>query len=165
MTLSEMSGATFSADRVYRRQLWRRWDDALPWLLLIGCNPSKAGAVESDPTVTRQITRAKLLGCGGLLVCNAYDLVSTDPRLLKTHPAPLSPENDDAILDAVDKTMKSQGTVIAAWGGNVTPGRHNQLLRLLAHVPLTALGVNFDGSPSHPLYISYSVKPEPYGQR
>lgn len=160
MTIAEMSGATFSDDRIYRRLLWRRWDASKPWLCLLMLNPSKAGAWESDPTVTRQIERAKRLGCGGLLVVNAYDLISTDPAALKVHPKPNTLENDEAILDAVTRTVASGGIVIAAWGKNATPARVVRIKEMLCGVcHLHALAVNKDGNPAHPLYIGYDAVP------
>lgn len=124
-------------------------------------NPSKAGATESDPTVTRQIERAKRLEYGGLLVINAYDLISTDPGALKTHPKPNTLENDEAIFDAVTRTVKSGGIVIAAWGKNATEARVCFIREMLCGVcSLHALAVNKDGSPMHALYISYDVLPQ-----
>lgn len=160
MTLAEMSGAEFSECGTYRRLLWRIWDQALPLLLLIMLNPSKAGAVESDPTVTRQIERAKRLRCGGLLVANAYDLVSTDPRALKTHPMPLSDANDGRILYAAERAIRSGGMIIVAWGKNCAARRQSELAALLDGMVLHSLAVNADGSPAHPLYIGYDVQPQ-----
>lgn len=164
MTLQEASGADFSADRVYRRLLWRRWDESLPWLCMIMLNPSKAGAVESDPTVTRQIERAKRLNCGGLLVTNAFDLVATDPREMKRHPKPNTLENDEAIFEAVHRTVGSGGTVIAAWGKDgAHRGRDKFIGEMLCGVcQLHALAVTKEGQPGHPLYIGYDVKPFPW---
>ncbi len=153
MTLSEMSGAKFSACRQYRHLLWRIWDDKLPLLLMIMLNPSKAGAVESDPTVTRQIERAKRLGCGGLLVANSHDLVSTDPRGLKAHPKPISDDCDREIILAASRA----GYIICAWGKHCPPKRAAEITVLLRGYPLYCLGLNKDGSPEHPLYKKYDT--------
>ncbi len=153
------SGATFSEDRKYRQLLWRIWDNALPLLCVCLLNPSVAAEDESDSTVTRQIERAHRLGCGGLLVVNAYDFVSTDPKYMKSQDMPSSPENDAAIVKAATRAVDSGGMVICGWGGNCTQARHNELVRLLQGIPLHALKVNADGSPQHPLYLGYSVQP------
>ena len=152
MTLSSISGARFSKDRTYRHLLWRRWNESLPWLMLIGLNPSKAGEVESDPTITRQIERAKILNCGGLLMTNAYDLVSTDPKVMLAHPRPLSEENDESIHDAMITAHRSGGKCIAGWGKHCKPARARHIIDIFAtaNVPLYCLGMNGDGSPRSP---------------
>lgn len=163
MTLTEMSGATFSADRAYRQLLWRIWNQELPLLNLCMLNPSKAGEIESDPTVTRQIERTKRLGCGGLLVTNAFDLVATDPKEMKRHPEPLSNQADAAILAAAERATKSGGMVIVAWGHNAAHrGRDGVLLDMLVGIPLYSLAVTKGGFPGHPLYLGYDVQPVRY---
>lgn len=159
MTLSEMSGATFSPCGKYRHLLWRRWDTTKPILNLVMLNPSKAGATESDATVTRQIKRATLLGYGSLFVTNAFDLISTDPLVLKSHPKPLSDWNDGAIIATAQNAIESGGMVIVGWGRHCTKERRDQLLVLLMDIPLYALDTNIDGSPCHPLYIPYNAVP------
>lgn len=159
MTLFLNSGATFSKDRKYRQLLWRIWDASLPLLCVVLLNPSVASEDESDSTVTRQVERAHRLACGGLLVVNAYDFVSTDPKYMKAQDVPSSPANDAAILSAVRRAVESGGMVICGWGGNCTQARHNEIIRLLHDYPLHALKVNADGSPQHPLYLSYNLRP------
>ena len=162
LVLSGLSGAIFSEDRVYRRMLWRKTGHPGPLLNMLMLNPSVADAVRSDPTVTRQIKRAALLGCcGGLIVTNAYDLVSTDPRALKKHSEPCSPINDAAIAEAAQQAAESGGMCIAGWGRNCTTSRQNHIHTLFENlrIKLLCLGQNDDMSPVHPLYIPYERKP------
>ncbi len=153
------SGATFSEDRKYRSLLWRIWDTTLPLLNCLMLNPSQAGASveESDPTVTRQMERGRRLGCGGLLVTNAYDLVATDPQDMLRHPAPLSPECNKQIIIAADRAIASKGFVLCAWGKHCAADRQGEILRLLAGWQLYCLGFNKNGSPVHPLYRPYDA--------
>lgn len=164
MTLSEMSGARFSACGKYRRLLWRVWDDQKPLLMMLLLNPSTAGAVKGDPTVTRQIERAKRLGCGGLLVANAYDLVSTDPKALKTHPQPLTADNDVEIREAAVRVHATGGKVIAGWGKHCTEARESMLIRMFEelNIPLWCIAINDDMSPGHPLYVPYDATLRPW---
>lgn len=165
MTPSEMSGATFSEDRQYRHILWRLTGKPGPLLFCILLNPSIAGAVQNDPTVARQIKRAAILGCtGGLLVANAYDLVSTDPHAMLRHPAPLSPFNDRFICDAAVRTRASNGICLAGWGKHCSTERMNHLNSLFQEldIPLMCLDQNEDMSPKHPLYVGYQVRPKPW---
>ena len=159
LTIDQMSGATFSPCGKYRHLLWRRWNASKPVLNLLMLNPSVANATQGDATVTRQIKRAGLLGFGALLVTNAYDLISTDPKVLKDHPCPLSPENNAAILAAAREAHDSGGKCIAGWGRHCTDTRSDELVRMFedAKIPLYCLALNDDMSPSHPLYIPYDA--------
>lgn len=157
MTLFLDSGATFSEDRKYRHLLWRVWDTTLPLLNCLMLNPSNAGAEINDPTVTRQMERAKILGCGGLLVTNAYDLVATDPKVILRHPEPKSAECNKQIIIASDRTVASNGFILCAWGKHCGKDRQAEILRLLAGWPLWCLDFNKDGSPVHPLYQKYDA--------
>lgn len=134
-----MSGATFNEARTHRTRLWRRWDESLPWLNLIGLNPSKAGEVESDPTITRQIERAKRFGCGGLLMANAYDLISTDPMGMLGHANSLTDANDIAIVELARMAHDSGGIIIAGWGRHCDRKRQRQILDLLSMLQSGAL--------------------------
>lgn len=124
-------------------------------------NPSKAGAVESDPTVSRQIIRAKMLGFDGLIVANAFALVSTDWRQLKIVADPVGPENDSWILSAA----RESSMIICAWGhhGNLN-GRAAEVLELLAEFDLYYLKLT-NGNPWHPLYLPYMLEPTKWKAR
>lgn len=165
MTLSEMSGAIFNDAHTHRHLLWRLTGVPGPLLLALMLNPSVAGESKNDSTVTRQIKRASLLGCtGGLIVVNAYDLVSTDPAALKTHPEPLSPHNNRYIAEAARMVSDSGGICLAGWGKHCSTDRQNYLHSLFQKlgIPLMCLKQNEDMSPMHPLYIGYSVLPMPW---
>lgn len=158
------TGAKFSADGTRRLLLWRIWDEGLPLLCMVQTNPSKAGAIDNDPTVTRGVKRAMLLGYGGVLFANVFDLIETDSGLL--HPMLLagvelsSPENDNVIIDAA----KRAGMVICGWGkSGELNGRGKQVLAMLRVNDIVpyALAINAGGSPKHTLYVGYSVQPEP----
>ena len=154
------SGADFSPDGLYRYRLWRVWDPSRPILLFILINPSKANEITNDPTAERCQRRAIHLGFGGMCIVNLFGLVSTDPSVLKGHPDPVGPDNDDAILQGT----REAGMVICGWG---TPGKLRRrgeevlaLLRSNSIQPLCLI-LNADGTPGHPLYIPYAQKPIP----
>ncbi len=124
-------------------------------------NPSIADENQNDPTVERCQRRAMTMGFGGLQVVNIFGLVSTDPQGLYTCDDPVGPENNEAILEAV----KDAGMVVCAWG---THGEHVNRARAVVELLKSAgvspqcLGQNADGSPKHPLYVSYAVSPVAY---
>lgn len=157
---TDRSGATFSADRVYRYTLHRRWSPG-PVVVFLMLNPSTADERVNDPTVERCERRARALGAGGIVVVNLFALRATDPAALYGYHDPIGPFNDAAILSA----CRGAAQVACAWG------RHGQLddraahvLRLLraAGVQPQCLGVNKDGSPKHPLYVPYTASMVPF---
>lgn len=101
---------------------------------------------------------------GGVEVCNAFGWRETDsrklPGLIAAGTDIIGPGNNEAILQAA----LGASIVVCGWGnpGNLL-GRGAFLAKLLdaAAVKLWALKVNQDGTPQHPLYISYRQIPVP----
>jgi hypothetical protein len=153
------TGAYFSPCRKWRYQLWRIWDWHIPFLNVIGLNPSTADETHNDPTIERCQRRAKAMGFGGLMMTNLFAFRATDPTVMKCYYAPIGPENNDYILDAA----KRVGMVLCAWGTNGTHlGRDLEVLQLLEGFDLHCLRVTKDGIPGHPLYLPYSQQPKLY---
>ena len=154
------SGAEFSPRGLYRYSLWRHWGPAdSPPAMFLMLNPSTADETQNDPTVERCQRRAREMGYGGLLVGNIFALRSTDPGALYVWSDPQGPDNNVAIL----KMAKQAGIVICAWGAHGRlRGRGKQVHAMLKAAGVTPhyLILNKDGSPKHPLYISYSVRPK-----
>jgi hypothetical protein len=156
------TGATFSPCGKYRYYLWRKWADGLPCAVFMMLNPSTADEVKNDPTVQRCQIRATQMGFGRLVVVNIFALRSTDPAELYKVADPIGPENNRYIIDAILEA----DLIVCAWG------KHGQLknrgervletVRQSGKIP-HALKLNGDGSPAHPLYIGYDVKPIPIG--
>ena len=162
--LLRTAGAHFSDDWRYRYLLWRRWGgdhQTCRWLNLLMLNPSKATEEVNDPTVTRQMTRAQMLGYDGLYVTNIFALRSTDPSLLYKAEDPIGSENDKYIR----QTAVASAMVICAWGGTHggLNGRSMRVRELLRGIPLHALKIGKTGDPAHPLYQKYDLQPKPWG--
>lgn len=152
---SQISGARFSEDRVYRYALWRDWNPLLKKRIAwIGLNPSTADEVKNDPTVRRCILFSQRWGFDQMVMLNIFALRSTNPGKLFDVADPVGEENDQVIEDEV----KSAEKVVCAWGvhGRLN-GRGRQVIEMLSgsrfkgHV--FCLGQNKDGSPKHPLYL------------
>lgn len=161
MSLFDSSGARFSKCERYRYALWRIWDATKPVATFVMLNPSTADEENNDPTIERCQRRAMALGMGGLRVANLFAWRSTDPAVLHGLDDPVGPENDDAIIEA----CRGAGVVICAWGthGRLM-NRGNTVSKLLIanDVQPMCLQVNSDGSPKHPLYVSYATRPSLY---
>ncbi len=154
------TGASFSHCKNYRYKLWRIWDDEKPLIAFCMLNPSTADASSNDPTVERCQRRAEQMGYGGLIVINVFALRSTDPKNLYTHEDPIGPKNSQAI----SQVAKEVKTVVCGWGKHgsfLKRDRRTLLIIKSAGAQTMALKINKDGSPAHPLYIGYDVKPIP----
>lgn len=159
-------GAVFSAPgddgrSNYRYALWRIFDPTLPLLITILLNPSTADEIKDDQTVLRMTSRAMQLGYGGVLIINAFAWRDVSPASMKKAAEPIGHANDDVI----DLATASAGLVICGWGshGNYL-GRSGALGRRLIErgVALTCLRTTDGGQPEHPLYLPYSLKPQPW---
>lgn len=158
----EEAGATFSACRVYRYRLWRRWSDKplVNWLML---NPSRADEHANDPTVERCERRARSWGYGGIVVTNLFAYRATDPAVMKQALEPVGEGNDAEIRRAATEA----GLVVCAWGKDgAHRGRSAEVRALLvaAGVDPYVLRLGKNGEPWHPLYLSYALRPERWAQ-
>lgn len=144
-------GAIFSDDGRYRYALWRVWSTYKKPLMFIGLNPSTANQFNDDPTITRLIKRAAQDEFGGVLAGNLYALVSSDPKVLTQSADPIGAENDFYLNQMVSMSK----TVLCAWGSfsAISNNPINDVLKMI-NEPF-CLGINNDGKPKHPLYISY----------
>ncbi len=153
---TEPMGAVFNDDYTHRLYLWRRWNKSLPWFMLIGLNPSKAGGHNNDPTILRGMGFGYRWGYGGLFMFNAYTLVSTDPEGLNME-RPLVMGADLAMRVARSRCVEA----IACWGALIRQvrgweDRVEYIKRVLA--PLSCLGLTKDGYPRHPVRLPYTTE-------
>jgi hypothetical protein len=168
------SNAYFSPDRRYRYWLTRSWDDAKPMMCVIGVNPSTADEAIDDATIRKCIGFAKRLGFGGLLMLNVGAFRATDPRNWHKAEDPFGPENTITHLKEYiaqntvehypwETPTKGVTAVVAAWGKNCSKGR--ALARSLAIAQsirgIQCWGKNNDGTPRHPLMLSYETQLQP----
>lgn len=157
-----ISGATFSPCRKYRYTLWRIWDESKDVLGYCMLNPSTADENTNDPTIERCKRRAEIMGYGGIVVFNIFAYRATDPKELKKVEDPVGPEN----IFWIASISKDCETVICGWGRHGSLNRQGKIIKRkliswLGNYRVRALKINKDGSPAHPLYIGYDVKPIP----
>jgi hypothetical protein len=160
LDFSAQAGAVCSPCGDFRLALWRCWDSSLP-LLGFGClNPSTAGPELEDSTSRKFRGFAERLGFGGYATWNLYAFRATDPKDLKAAGYPVGDENDEYI-EAISRAV---AMTICGWGSNAArltrPANVLSLLRRLGVRPY-ALRINSDGTPAHPLYLPYTLKPQP----
>lgn len=154
-------GAFFSFDRLYRYSLYRIWNDTCPVLVFVLLNPSTADELRDDPTVKRCIARAMNTGFGGIEIVNLFAWRSMAPTGLLAAADPVGPQTNRFIMQAVGRP---KSLVICGWGtlGKLRD-RDVEVLDLIVKMGAVphALKLNEDGSPHHPLYLSYKLQPFP----
>lgn len=166
----ENSVCVFSTEEptpLYRWTLEHRWDEetvpsyAKKTVAFLCLNPSTADNQSLDPTLRRCRGFAKALGAGGMVIVNLFAFRSTDPKGMLAAADPIGSLNDDYIQRVASREDITH--VIAGWGTHGSHlGRATHVTQMLAG-RLSALKVNADGSPSHPLYLSKALTPQPYG--
>ncbi len=152
LDLMSPTGAIFSDDRRYRYALWRVWKTGRPFLMVIGLNPSQANEFCDDPTITRGMVRADRTGFGGLLMGNLYGHVSTDPNQLIGR--------GDTVGEWTDFYLRQMIAIanvhLCGWGSFKPVGIRAPTVLSMITAPY-CLGINVDGQPKHPLYVSYDT--------
>jgi hypothetical protein len=151
-------GALFLDNKKYRLYLYRIWDSTKDKLMFIGLNPSTADETNDDPTIRKVIGFARANGYGGVYMCNCFPVVSTDPKGITTDHL----DKNDLVIAEVSDVCDM---VVFAWGNFKEPilyGRDQKFKKMFPYA--VCLGKNKNGSPKHPLYVSYSKSFEMFAQ-
>lgn len=152
------STAWYSPCGAYRYGLRRVWDAGAGELLYVMLNPSTATEVQNDPTIERCQRRARALSFGGMRIANLFAYRATRPGDLRRADDPAGPENA-ALLEAW--STEAQVT-LAAWGVHGALREAGPRMAPLLSGDVRHLGLTRAGHPRHPLYVAYSVRPEPW---
>lgn len=155
--------AGFSEEKIYRYTLgrsWRdeatfapspTWDKDVLWIML---NPSTADDTQEDPTVAKCMRLSRRWGFGGCQVRNIFAYRSTNPAGLKQTSDPVGPDNDRAIVEAIQDPRT--GLIVVAWGNHGRLRRRgNEVRRMLeasARSPVRCFDLSLQDEPVHPLY-------------
>ena len=147
-----IKGAIKTKKRSY--QLWRIWDDNKPYLLYILLNPSFADSKNDDRTVSKLINFTKKFGYGGFYLGNLHSYVTPYPKILKDKII----AKDKFNISHLKIMKKKCEKVVFAWGNF---GYLPQWLEVMIENPM-CFKKNKNGSPKHPLYLSYTTKLIPF---
>ena len=134
-------------DKNNRYQLWRIWDNEKPLILFILLNPSNADDKNDDNTVKKLIGFTKKFEFGGFYLGNLYSLITTNP-------SPGKFINNEARNINHIQIMKKKCKKIIIGSGTLGP-YPNWLLDNISEI--MCLGINKNGTPKHPLYLSYKT--------
>lgn len=148
--------AVFSDDGRFRWRLDRWWANGLR-VLICGCNPSKAGATENDPTIIHTIKLIRTLGYPGFTMVNWSPYIATNPQDLRewreqsSESVQVEPKN----VGYVGRLANSSAASVVAWGNLVPliPSTDFMLYALSCggRVPLMCFGTTKGGAPKHPM--------------
>lgn len=104
-------------------------------------------------------------GGRGYIAINPWAYRSTDVRALATAADPIGPDNDEHILDAMDRA----DIFVPCWGsrGKLPPSMHYRLGLIEAALrsfgkPLFTFGFTASGDPKHPLMLGYDTELVPW---
>ncbi len=148
--------AHFSDDEVYRYYLEWSWTDG-PLLTVCMLNPSTATHEILDPTIKGLIKRANMWGYAGISVVNLFAFRSPSPAIMRAASDPVGPDND-AVLIRVIVDLSESNPIVVAWGNHGRfRNRDQEVLKLLGN-KLQVFGLNANGTPKHPLYVSHSCQ-------
>jgi hypothetical protein len=153
--------ALFSDCQRYRYQLREVWNPGRPLVLWLLMNPSVACLDHADPTLRKTGNFSRIWGYGGQLVGNVHAYRATDKNRLLEVDDPVGPENDRWIQEMATQAQ----TVVLAYGQppKQLRSRGAQVVDLLRHHPrLCHLRLARDGTPVHPLYLPFTLRPQPH---
>jgi hypothetical protein len=169
--LGAASGAILSPCEHYRYRLWRETG----WIAGDGCvtfvmlNPSTADSTTDDPTIRKCRGFASRMGMARFRVVNLFAWRATDPRQLAelAMTVAVGQENGDHLRAALSgHSWGGRHEVVLAWGstGGAKVAKMvrerlvvvRKLIRLYAP-NARCLGTAQDGSPRHPLMLSYDT--------
>jgi hypothetical protein len=152
--LHHASAAQFSADRLYRYTLTRRWGTG-PALMFVSLNPSVADEHHNDPTTRRDERFARGFGYDAVTLLNLYAGCATNPKDLALMADPVGPDNDAHL----DRAAAEHDVIVFAWGAHADPVRARAVATRLWRITRTTggtvavLGWTAEGQPRHPLYL------------
>lgn len=157
-----MRGAVLSADGIYRYSLTREFPTLgadrghVVWLL---CNPSTADANDDDHTVRKGRGFSLRWGFSSMEFVNRGAFRARNPKALLAVDDPIGPDNAEHLSAAFARA----DLIVFAWG-RAWPTQLDHLAPI-PDVPAMCLGRNTDGSPCHPLTLSYDTALEPWDSR
>lgn len=141
----------------YRYVLRRKIPSVLRWIkpvLFVMLNPSTATAEINDPTIRRCLGFATDWGATELSVVNLFGLISPYPKVLRSHPDPVGPENDRYLRQEIDN-HRNIGVTVVAWGACPFAIPRAEALRDILS-GAQCLAVTKSGMPGHPARLAKS---------
>lgn len=170
-------GATLSPDGKHRYYLFRDTHQNSNVATFVMLNPSTADHEKDDPTIRRCMDYALRWNCGVLQVINLFSVRSPEPSSVTSGRLgnPVGPSTawwwHHAFARAWgggEEVQAEERIIVCAWGTNGSYQDQDLLFgKEMAAIDIQprALKLTKDGHPSHPLYLSRSLQPQPFTLR
>jgi hypothetical protein len=160
--------AEFSNNGLERLWLSRKVADGGPVGLIIGLNPSTAGATETDHTITKEKEFTRRWGWSGFWKANLFTVIETHSAKLKNLSFESAVGEHGSVV--LERMIPCVNDIVVCWGVNVPkPHRHRigtvcSIIRELKapDAMVWCFGLSNSGDPVHPLMLSYRTKLRPY---
>jgi hypothetical protein len=157
--------AEFSNDDTERLWLSRKVADSGPVGLIIGLNPSTAGATleSNDHTIKKETEFSRRWGWGGFWKGNLFTAIETYSQNLKNMTfRQACGEHGSDVLEAM---LPHAHEIVVCWGAAVPQHMSHRIssvctrIRMLKQPGARVLcfGTTKNGHPVHPLYLSYDT--------
>ena len=137
--------------------------------LIIGLNPSTAGAKEDDHTIRKEKEFTRRWGWSGFWKANMFVCIETHSKKLKQ--MPLAVATGHTAADRVLEELIPRVPVIVVCWGSAVPKEHRSRIQLVCEkirlfkdpiATVLCFGLSQDGNPLHPLMLSYDTPLMPY---
>jgi hypothetical protein len=136
-----------------------------PTVVLVGVNPSTAGAEKNDQTIRKDIGFGAVHGWGRIIKANKFAFRARDVRALATAFDPIGPENDAYLARAFDEA----DLIVPCWGPLAKlpkrlRRRYIEVSRIAERSgkPILCFGTAKDGQPLHTLTLAYTTPLVPW---
>ncbi len=164
-----LSGAEFSECRLWRYTLWRRFKMVGPTIVACGLNPSKAGEVDNDNTVTRVCNFAKREGAAIVWMTNVIPYCETSPKKMRAAIKAMGEEEYEKhakinYAKVLEVASKADRVIMCCGNGGEFMGAAQMMIDhlQLACIDLECFGLTKLGFCRHPLYLRGDTKIVPF---
>lgn len=158
--------AEFSNNGTERLWLSRKIADTGPLGLVIGLNPSTAGASSEtdDPTIKKLKGFGRGWGWGGLWMSNLFVFIETYSQNLKN--VDYRTACGEFGSDVLERMIPHADEIVLCWGSAVPKLMSHRISAVLTRVSMLkrpevrvlCFGTSKNGHPTHPLYLSYETR-------
>lgn len=164
------AGGTPVREKGARLWLTRKVAESGPVGLIIGLNPSKAGADrrETDHTITKEIEFSRRWGWSGFIKANLFTCIETYSGKLKgiDYRSAVGGFGDRVLEELIPMGQE----IVVCWGAAVPKQHRRRITEVCAKIQyfkqeqarVLCFGLSQDGDPLHPLRLSYDTPLMPY---
>lgn len=160
-----MSAVFLGDANQFRVRLDRQIADEGLVAVLVGVNPSIAGAENNDQTIRKDVGFGQRLGWAHIIKVNKFSHVATNVAELAKADDPVGPLNNEYLAAA----FAEADLIVPCWGSlDKLPPRLRTRWRevfdlmVASRKPIRCLGTCADGHPRHTLMLPYSTPLEPW---